>query len=151
MKSLILITSLLLIASSARAEEKQKVLTLELAKKIAAKAESYSKKKNWKMSIAIVNSEGNLMYLQRDPEAFVGSIEASIQKAQSSNDFQRPTSAFVERVKQGSTGIIGLKNVIALEGGVPILLGGKFVGAIGVSGAKSTEDEETAKAAVDFE
>ena len=89
------------------------------------------------------------MYFQRDPEAYVGSIEVSMQKAVSSNDFQRPTSAFVEAVKQGRTGIIGLKNVVALEGGVPIMLSGKFVGAIGVSGAKSTEDEETAKAAVD--
>ena len=131
------------------AEDKQKTLTLELAKKIATKAESYSKKKGWKISITIVNSEGNLMYFQRDPEAYVGSIEVSMQKAVSSNDFQRPTSAFVEAVKQGRTGIIGLKNVVALEGGVPIMLSGKFVGAIGVSGAKSTEDEETAKAAVD--
>ena len=149
MKSLISITTLLLCVYSVHAEEKSKTLTLKLAKKIAVKAESHAKKKNWKMSIAIVNSEGNLMYFQRDPEAFVGSIDASIQKAQSSNDFQRPTSAFVERVKQGSTGIIGLKNVVALEGGVPIMFDGKFVGAIGVSGAKSTEDEETAKAALE--
>ena len=149
MKTIILIAGLLFCANSANSEEKQKNLTLEYAKKIVAKAEAHAKKKNWKMSIAIVNSEGNLMYFQRDPDAFVGSIDVSIQKAVSSNAFQRPTSAFVEAVKSGRNGVIGVKNVVALEGGVPIMLDGKFVGAIGVSGAKASEDEETAKAALE--
>jgi len=131
------------------AEEKQKTFTLEYAKKIAVKAEDYAKKKNWKMSVAIVNSEGNVVYFERDQDAYVGSIEAAIQKAKSSNAYQRPTSAFVEAVKAGRIGMVGVKDVVALEGGVPILLNGKFVGAIGISGAKAIEDEETAKAALE--
>jgi len=141
---------LLLVSIAVQAEDKKvTTLTLEHAKKIVVKAEAYAKKKNWKMSIAIVNSEGNLMYFQRDPEAYAGSIDASLQKAKSSNAFQRPTSAFVEAVKSGRTGMIGVKDVVALEGGVPILVDGKHVGAIGISGAKAIEDEETAKAALE--
>ena len=121
-------------------------LTLDLAKKIAAKSEAYAKSKNWKVSIAIVNNEGNLLYFQRDPESYSGSIEASIQKAKSSNAFQRSTAAFVDGIKQGRTGLVTVPGVVAIEGGLQILIKGKHVGAIGVSGAKSTEDEEAAKA-----
>ncbi len=129
--------------------EKPKFLSLDYAKQIAGKADSFAKKKGWKISIAIVNSEGNLLYFQRDTDAYSGSIESAIQKARSSNAFQRPTSAFVDAVKQGRIGIIGVKVIVALEGGIPLLLDGKHVGAIGISGAKSTEDEEAAKAALE--
>jgi uncharacterized protein GlcG (DUF336 family) len=115
----------------------------------ATQANTYAKKKNWKLSIAIVNSEGNLLYFQRDPEAYSGSIDAAIQKAKSSNAFQRPTSAFVEAIKQGRTGLVTVKDVVALEGGLPIILNEKHVGAIGISGAKSIEDEEAARAALE--
>lgn len=122
---------------------------LKYAKSIAAKAFACAEKNNWKISIAIVNSESNLIYFERNELAYPGSIEASIQKAKSSNDFQRPTSAFVERVKTGGAGILSVKGIVALEGGVPILLEGKHVGAIGISGARSVEDEQCAKAAVE--
>jgi len=129
--------------------ETPQTLSLEYARQIAAKAEAYGKKKGWNLSIAIVNSEGNLTYFQRDPQAYVGSIDAAIEKAKSSNAFQRPTSAFVDGIKQGRTGLVSVKGVVALEGGVPILLKGVHAGAIGVSGAKSSEDEEAAKAALE--
>ncbi len=128
------------------AEEESKGLTLEVAQKIASKTESFAKSKGWKVSIAIVNGEGNLLYFQRNPDAYSGSIGASIQKAKSSNAFQRPTSAFVDGIKQGRIGLVTVEGVAAIEGGLPIVFGGKHVGSIGVSGAKSTEDEEAAKA-----
>jgi uncharacterized protein GlcG (DUF336 family) len=138
-----------LTANALTAHEKPKSLTLDFAQKIATQANTYAKKKNWKLSIAIVNSEGNLLYFQRDPEAYSGSIDAAIQKAKSSNAFQRPTSAFVEAIKQGRTGLVTVKDVVALEGGLPIILNEKHVGAIGISGAKSIEDEEAARAALE--
>lgn len=131
------------------ADDGQKTLTLDYAKKITTKAEAFAKKKNWKVSIAIVNSEGNLLTFQRDPEAYTGSIEAAMQKARSSNAFQRPTGAFVDGIKQGRMGLLSVHGVVAIEGGVPIVLNGKHVGAIGVSGAKATEDEEAAKAGLE--
>jgi glc operon protein GlcG len=116
---------------------------------MAQKAEQFAGKKGWNVAIAIVNSEGNLVYFQRNPEAYSGSIEASIQKAKSSNAFQRPTRAFVEGIQQGRIGLVTVKDIVAIEGGIPIVVGGRHVGAIGVSGAKATEDEEVAKAALE--
>lgn len=123
-------------------------LSLELAKKIALKASQYATKKSWKISIAIVNSEGNLVYFERGNGTYFGSVGSSQEKAQSSNAFQRPTSAFVEAVRSGKLGLISGKNIVAIEGGVPITIKGKHVGAIGISGAKAIEDEEIAKEAV---
>lgn len=127
-----------------------KNLTLALAKDIAASGDAYGKKKGWALSIAIVNDEGNLLYFQRADKAYLGSIEAAMSKAESANAFQRPTSAFVQSIKEGRNGLLSLRGVVALEGGVPIVIDGQHVGAIGVSGAKSVEDEEAATAALRF-
>lgn len=139
-----------LVCSSSQADQaKAKSLTLDYAQRVAAKADAYAVKKGWKVSIAIVNSEGNLLYFQRNPGSYSGSIDASIQKAKSSNAFQRPTSAFVEGIKQGRMGLLSVKDIVAIEGGVPIVIGGEHVGAIGVSGARAPEDEEAAKAGLE--
>jgi uncharacterized protein GlcG (DUF336 family) len=129
--------------------EKTQVLNLEFAQKIANKVAICGTKNNWKLSVAIVNSEGNLLYFHRGDDSYVGSIEAAIDKAKSANAFQRPTKAFVDGLKEGRTGLVTVKNVVGIEGGVPIQLNGKFVGAIGVSGAKASEDEICAKGAIE--
>lgn len=123
-------------------------LTAEVAKKVASKAGQYASAKGWKISVAIVNSEGNLVYFERGDGTYVGSISSSIDKAESANAFQRPTSAFAEAVKSGRTGLITGKNIVAIEGGVPVIINGKHVGALGVSGAKAVEDEEIANEAL---
>lgn len=135
---------LTLLPTFALAEE----LSLETAKKIATRAAQYATKKSWNVSIAIVNSEGNLVYFERRDGTYLGSVSASQEKAQSANAFQRPTSAFVEAVKAGRVGLTSGKNIVAIEGGVPIVLKGKHIGAIGISGAKAIEDEEIAADAV---
>ena len=84
-------------------------LSLAQAQKIAAKAAEYAQSKKWSVSIAIVNSEGNLLYFERDPNSYSGSIESSMQKARSANAFQRPTSAFVDGIKQGRIGLVSVK------------------------------------------
>ena len=124
-------------------------LNLEFAKKINAKAMACGKKNNWKFSVSIVNSEGNLILFQRDDGAYFGSIDASMDKAKSANAFQRPTKAFVDGVKVGNLGLLSVKGVVANEGGVPILMNGVHVGAIGISGAKAFEDELCAKMAIE--
>jgi len=123
-------------------------LSLDLAKKISSRAQQYAAKKSWKVSVAIVNSEGNLVSFERTDGSYVGSIESAQEKAVSSNAFQRPTSAFVEAVKSGRQGLLSGKNIVAIEGGVPLVIKGKHVGAIGISGAKAIEDEEIANDAV---
>lgn len=135
--------------TSAAPAESPGVLTLAHAQKLAARAAACGKAKGWHFSIAIVNSEANLVYFERDDEAYTGSIEAAQFKARSASKYARPTSAFVTAVaKDGRTGLLSLPDVAVIEGGVPIKVGGKLAGAIGVSGARSVEDEECANKAL---
>lgn len=123
-------------------------LDLALAKKIAAEAVDYAEKHSWNISVAVVNAEGSLLYFERRDGAFPGSIEGSIAKAASANAYQRPTKVFADGVNGGRIGLATMKNVVAVEGGHPIVLNGVFAGAIGVSGARAAEDDACASAAV---
>jgi glc operon protein GlcG len=142
-----LLASLSLHASAQLADKK--VLTLDGAKKVAAAAEAEAKKNNWTMVIAIVDDGGNLIYLQRTDGTQTGSIDVAIQKARTSQAFKRPTKVFEDAIAGGRNALIGLHGALPLEGGLPIVVNGQLVGAIGVSGAKSTEDGQVAKAGVD--
>src|ERR1700680_1398758 len=118
----------------------KKVLTLEGAKKVAAAAEVEAKKNNWNVVIAVVDDGGNLIYLQRIDGTQTGSIDVAILKARTAQAFKRPTKVFEDAIAGGRNALIALHGALPLEGGLPIVVGGQLVGAIGVSGAKSTED-----------
>ncbi len=122
---------------------------LEWAQKIVSRAVACGVQKGWKLSVAVVNGEGNLIAFQRMDGSYVGSIEAAIGKATSANAFHRPTSQFVEAVRNGNLGLLSVKGVVANAGGVPIVVGGKTVGAVGISGAVAVEDEKCAIAALE--
>ena len=124
----------------------KKVLTLDGAKKIAAAAEAEAKKNNWNVVIAVVDDGGHLLYLQRIDGTQTGSIEVAIQKARTAQAFKRPTKVFEDAIAGGRNALIALHGALPLEGGLPIVVGGQLVGAIGVSGVKSTEDGQIAKA-----
>jgi glc operon protein GlcG len=125
-------------------------VTLEQAKKIAAAAEAYAVSKNWTVVIAIVDTGGNLVYLQRQDNTQIGSIEVAQAKAVTANNFKRPTKAFQDAVASGGENlrILTLPGAVAVEGGELLILNGKIIGAIGISGLKSAEDTEVAKAGV---
>jgi len=127
----------------------KKVLTLDGARKIAAAAEAEAKKNNWNVVIAVVDDGGNLIYLQRIDGTQTGSIEVAIQKARTAQAFKRPTKVFEDAIASGRNALIALHGALPLEGGLPIMVGGQLVGAIGVSGVKSTEDGQIAKAGAD--
>jgi uncharacterized protein GlcG (DUF336 family) len=128
----------------------KKVLTLDAAKKLASVAEAEVLKNKWTMVIAIVDDGGNLMYLEKIDNTQIGSIEVAIQKAKSAILFKRPTKVFEDKViKEGRTVILSLPNAIAVEGGLPIVVDGQYIGAIGISGGSSDQDGVVAKAAVD--
>jgi len=95
--------------------------------------------------IAIVDDGGHLLYLQRDA-AQAGSVEVALGKAKSAALFRRPTRAFEEMVENGRQGYLAMPKVMPLEGGEPLVFQGEIVGAIGISGASSTEDGEIARA-----
>ncbi len=127
----------------------KKVLTLEGAKKVAAAAETEARKNNWNVVIAVVDDGGHLVYLQRIDGTQTGSIDVAIQKARTAQAFKRSTKVFEDAIAGGRNAILALHGALPLEGGLPIMAGGQLVGAIGVSGVKSTEDGVIAKAGAD--
>ena len=121
-------------------------LTLAAAKRIIAAAEAEALKHAWPVVIAVVDEGGNLICLQRLDNAQFGSVEIAIQKARSAVAFKRPTKAWEELLASGQNRVLGLPGVLSSEGGVPLTWKGQIVGAIGVSGVKSSEDGQIARA-----
>ena len=124
----------------------KKALTLAAAKKIAAAAEAEAAKNNWTMVIAILDDGGNLIYLEKMDDTQIGSIEVAQAKARSAVAFKRPTKAFEDALTGGRQAILRLPGAIPVEGGVPLMIDGRLVGAIGVSGASSAQDGQVAAA-----
>ncbi|HKJ53254.1 MAG TPA: heme-binding protein [Gammaproteobacteria bacterium] len=121
------------------------VIDLETARKVAAAADYEALQHGLQVVIAIVDDGGHLLYLQRDA-AQAGSVEVALGKAKSAALFRRPTRAFEEMVENGRQGYLAMPKVMPLEGGEPLVFQGEIVGAIGISGASSTEDGEIARA-----
>jgi glc operon protein GlcG len=123
-------------------------INLETAKKIAAGAAAEAKKNNFTMVIVVVDSAGLLTYLERIDGTQIASIDAAIGKARSANNFKRPTKAFEDAVAGGRNAVLGLPGALPIEGGIPLLVDGKIIGAIGVSGGSAAQDGQIAAAGV---
>lgn len=123
-------------------------ITLDQAKQVANAALAPARKNGWTMVIAIVDPGGHLVYLEKMDETQVGSVGIAQQKAYSAAIYKRPTKMFQDRLESGGAGllVLRLKDAIPVEGGVPIILEGKLIGALGVSGGSSAEDEVCAEA-----
>ena len=128
----------------------RKTVSLELAKKLAAASETQAIKDNLTVVISIVDDGGNLVYVERMDGAQLGSIEISLKKAKTALSFKRPTKSYQDRIAEGSNAIIALQNILPFEGGVPLVVDGELVGAIGVSGGTSQQDGVIANAAVEY-
>jgi glc operon protein GlcG len=137
----------LLAAGSARGAEKR-VLTLAEAKAVAAAAvEAAHRVKAPGGAIAVVDDGGHVVYVERLDGTFAAAAPLSIEKARSAAVFQRPTVDFENAIRNGRVSLVANGELLPLQGGVPIVAGGQVVGAIGVSGAASAQqDEELAKA-----
>jgi glc operon protein GlcG len=125
-------------------------ISLEQAKKVMAGAEAEAKKNNWPVVIAILDSGGQLVMLQRLDNAQWGSVEIAKEKARSSVALRRPTKALQDLIAQGGANL-RLLNIgySVLEGGIPIVVDGKIVGSVGVSGVTSQQDAQIAQAGID--
>src|SRR5262245_1609421 len=123
-------------------------MSLDAAKKAMAAAEAEAKKNSWPVAIAILDTTGSLVMLQKLDNTQTGSVEIAIGKARTALDFRRPTKAMQDVVAGGGAGLrlLSARNVLALEGGVPVMADGKIVGAIGVSGVMSDQDAQVAMA-----
>ncbi len=126
----------------------KKVLTLDAAKKIAVAAEAEARKNNWNVVIAVVDDGGHLIYLQRIDGTQTGSIDVAIGKARTSAAFKRPTKVFDELAKTRPSITSISPSAVLLEGGVPVMVGGQLVGAVGVSGVTSQQDAQIAEAGI---
>jgi len=124
----------------------KKVLTLEAAKKIAAAAEAEAKKRGARVVIVVVDNGGYILLLERLDDTQVASVDVGIAKARTAAIFRRPSGDFEDQVKNGRISALALPGAAALRGGVPIMVDGKVIGAIGVSGETPQEDEDIAKA-----
>ena len=126
-------------------------ITLDQAKKVLAGAEAEARKNSWNVVIAILDSGGHLVLLQRLDNTQFASIEVAQQKAYSAVAFRRPTKVFQDGVSAGGEGLrlLKLAGATPVEGGLPLILDGKLVGSIGVSGVTSQQDNQIAKAGAD--
>jgi glc operon protein GlcG len=125
----------------------RQILTLEGARKIGEAAAAYARANDANPSIAVVDESGFLLYFVRPESGFAAGANVSIGKAHTAAIFKKPTRDFEEVINKGRYTMTALKDFTPLQGGVPILHEGQVIGAIGVSGAKSAQqDEDVAKA-----
>lgn len=150
-RTILAILTLVVVTAGVKAQLPTKqVLTLDAARKIAAAAEAEAKKRGATVVIAVVDDGGYLLVLERLDDTQVASVDVGIAKARTAAIFRRPSKVFEDQVKNGRVAALALPGAVALQGGVPIIIDGKVVGAIGVSGNSPQEDEDIAKVGAEY-
>jgi uncharacterized protein GlcG (DUF336 family) len=124
-------------------------INLEQARRVIDAAEATARKNKWTMAIAVLEPDGSLVYFRKMDGTQYASPEIAIDKGRSAALFRRPSKDFAERVAKGDMGVLALRGANWTEGGVPIVAGGRFIGAIGVSGSAAPNDHITAQAGAD--
>jgi len=126
-------------------------ITLEQAKKVMAGAEAEANKNKWNVVISILDSGGNVVMVHPMDGAQCGSLEVAREKGYSAVAFRRPTKVFADLVEQGGGNLrlLRLSGASVLEGGIPIVVDGKLIGAVGVSGVTSQQDAQIARAGIE--
>ena len=148
----IVLTTLLLAVGSSVSQAQladKKVLTLAAARTMAAAAEAEATRNGWNLVIVIVDDGGHLLYFERMDGVQLGNIAIATQKARTAALYRRPSKDFADRMAAGSNTVLALPDVIPLEGGIPIVVNGRVIGAIGASGATGAQDAQAAQAGVD--
>ena len=153
--TLILISAHLLGASEARAQLPNSYgdpIPLESAKRATAAAVAKARANNWLIAVAVVDPSGNLVYFEKMDGTQNASSVIAIDKARASALFKRPTKMFQEMLAAGGEGlrVLSLQGAVPIEGGVPLLMNGAIVGAIGVSGVTSAQDGQCAQAGAEI-
>jgi uncharacterized protein GlcG (DUF336 family) len=123
-------------------------VSVEVAKKAAAAALEEARKNSLLMAVAVVDPHGDLVYYEKMDNAQLGSAKVSVNKARSAALFKRPTKVFQDALASGGAGlrVLGLEGAVPVEGGLPLMVGGKIIGAIGLSGDTSEHDGQCARA-----
>ncbi len=126
-------------------------ITLDQAKRVMAAAELEAAKNSWTVAITILDSGGNMVMFHKIDNAQLSAVTVSQGKARTALQFKRPSKDLDDAIARGGAGnrLLALKDITPLEGGLPIVVDGKIIGAIGVSGAVSSQDAQVAKAGND--
>ena len=123
-----------------------RVLTLDAAKAMAAAAERFATERGWTIAVAVVDAAGGLILFHSLEDTQPASQEIAVLKARTAARMHRPTKALEEGIAGGRIALATLPGAVGLEGGIPVRVDGKVVGAIGVSGMSSALDGEVAAA-----
>jgi len=124
------------------------MLTLEDCKKISAAAEAEAKQNSWNVCISIHDDGGHLLHLVRMDGATPANSRIAIEKGRTAAETRRSTTMWEDRVKGGRMAMLKMPGVTPVQGGLPIVIDGECIGAVGVSGVQSHEDEQIAKAGI---
>jgi glc operon protein GlcG len=146
-----LLAATLSFAAQAQVPQYGADLNLEQAKTAVAAAQAEAKKNNWPVAVAIVDTRGFLVAYEKMDNTQTASIQVAIDKAASAAMYRRPTKAFQDAVAGGGAGlrVLNLRGASTVDGGLPIIVNGKIIGAIGVSGVNADQDAVAAKAGAD--
>lgn len=149
-RHLLAFAALVLLAPAAAAQQLPSApyLTLEAAKRMGAAAEAEARRNSWNVAIAVVDAAGGLIYFQRLDETQPASLDIAVRKARTSAGFKRPTKALEDAVAGGRMVLLGLEDMLPIEGGLPVVVEGRVIGAIGVSGVTAQQDGRIAQAGV---
>ena len=123
-----------------------RVLTLEAARNALAAAEAEAGRNGWRVSVAVVDAAGELVAFHRMDDAMPTSAQIAQGKARTAARWRRPTRALDSTLTAGRTAILAFEGTIPVEGGVPIVVNGRVVGGVGVSGVTSQQDAQCARA-----
>ena len=145
---MLLSAALLAVATTARAQLREtKALTLDGAKNIVAAAEAEAKKNNWNLAYAIVDAAGGLVLFHKGDGARPSNVDFALAKARTAGRYQRETRLLDSSVTAGRVQFLAT-DALPIEGGVPIIVEGQIIGAVGISGATSAQDAQVAKAGI---
>jgi glc operon protein GlcG len=147
-KLAVMLLSALLLASAAELPTK-KYLNLAALKTLAAAAEAEAQKRNVQVTICIVDESGNLLFLQKADGASLNTIDFAQKKARHAAIYGRPSATAADQLKGGNLGVLVFPNAFPNQGGLPIKVDGKTIGAIACSGAASEVDEAISQTAID--
>ncbi len=123
-------------------------ITLEAAQKMMAAAEAEASANNWSVAVTIVDAGAHLIMFQKMDGTQMGSIDVSMGKARTAANFKRPTKAMEEMITGGRTPFLAVDGIVPVQGGLPVVVGDAVIGAVGVSGVSSAQDEQVALAAI---
>jgi uncharacterized protein GlcG (DUF336 family) len=123
-------------------------ISVAAAKKVAAGVIAECQKNKWNVAVAIVDTAGGLVYYERMEDTQSASFDIAIMKAKAAATYRRPTRVWADVIAKSGPAVMTLPGVVASPGGVPIFVGGKVIGAAGVSGVTGDQDEQCSKAGI---